>query len=131
MSIISTILGKSLSSPIDAVGNVLDKLFTSDDERLDRKAISIRLAQKPMLVQAEIAKVQAQHRSIFVAGARPFILWVCGFALFNQFIVAPYIQFFFQRTFPNPSPKILLELIVAMLGFGLYRSVEKLSGRTK
>ena len=39
--------------------------------------------------QLEINKEQAKHSSIFVAGARPFIMWVCGFALLWQFLLVP------------------------------------------
>ena len=87
---ISTVLGDSASKPIEAVGNVLDGLFTSDEERLDKKIILERLAQQPSLAQTEINKVEASHRSMFVAGARPFILWVCGVGLANAFLIAPF-----------------------------------------
>ena len=33
-----------LTGPIEAVGNVLDALFTSDKERLDKKAVLARIA---------------------------------------------------------------------------------------
>ena len=75
-----------LTGPIEAVGNVLDALFTSDKERLDKKAVLARIAQQPTLVQGEINKIEAAHKSVFVAGWRPFIGWVCGLALFYNFI---------------------------------------------
>ena len=73
-----------LTGPIEAVGNVLDALFTSD--RLDKKAVLARIAQQPTLVQGEINKIEAAHKSVFVVGWRPFIGWVCGLALFYNFI---------------------------------------------
>ena len=73
----------ALIDPIEAVGNVLDALFTSDKERLDKKAVLARIAQQPTLVQGEINKIEAAHKSVFVAGWRPFIGWVCGLALFT------------------------------------------------
>ena len=76
----------ALTDPIEAVGNVLDALFTSDKERLDKKAVLARIAQQPSLVQSEINKIEAAHKSVFVAGWRPFIGWVCGLALFYNFI---------------------------------------------
>ena len=58
------------AEPIEAVGRVLDGLFTSDKERLSKTAVA-RVAQQPALVQAEINKIEAAHRSVFVsAGAR-------------------------------------------------------------
>ena len=69
------ILG-ALAQPIEAIGNVLDKLFTSDDEKLSRQEALARLAQQPAMAQIEINKIEAAHRSVFVAGWRPFIGWV-------------------------------------------------------
>ena len=43
--------------------------------------------QRLIELQAEINKLEAQHRSIFVAGWRPFIGWICGFALAYNFII--------------------------------------------
>ena len=64
------------AEPIEAVGRVLDGLFTSDKERLSKTAALAREAQKPALVQAEINKIEAAHRSVFVSGG--LYRWVCG-----------------------------------------------------
>jgi hypothetical protein len=37
-------LTQKATEPIEAVGNVLDALFTSDKERLDKKAVLTRTA---------------------------------------------------------------------------------------
>ena len=37
--------------------------------------------------QAEINKIEAQHRSVFVSGWRPFTGWVCAFALAYNFVI--------------------------------------------
>jgi hypothetical protein len=73
MSIPTGILGGGVAEPVKAVGAILDYLFTSDEERLDKEQALLRLAQRPNLVPAKINKIEAQHRSIFVAGWRPFI----------------------------------------------------------
>ena len=41
--------------------------------------------------QLEINKQEATHASIFVAGWRPFIGWVCGTALVWNFIIQPLL----------------------------------------
>lgn len=63
----------ALTNSIEAVGNVLDALFPSDKERLHKKAVLARIAQQPGLVQSEINKIEAVHKSVFAAGWRPFI----------------------------------------------------------
>jgi hypothetical protein len=78
VSILGKLFSASASQPIEAVGTVLDQLFTSDDERLEKSVLLERLARAPQLAQAEIEKVQAQHRSVWVAGARPAVVWVCA-----------------------------------------------------
>ncbi len=131
MGFFSALVGGAAAAPIEAIGNVLDKVFTSDGQRMDKKASLESIAQKPALAQAEINKVEAAHRSIFVAGWRPFIGWVCGFALFNQFILAPYVMLFFSVKVPSMGGGILFDLVIALLGMGSLRTLEKFGGRTK
>ena len=123
--------GSAVAEPIEAVGNVVDALFTSDEERLDKELIRTRLLQKPMLVQAEINKVQAQHRSTFVAGARPSILWVCSLGLFFSFLVNPILQWVTGEAGPNLPMDTMMELVLAMLGLSGLRTVEKIKGVSK
>ena len=124
--------GKAVAEPIEAVGNVLDALFTSDEEKLDKTIIKQRLFLQPALAQAEINKVQAQHRSTFVAGARPFILWVCGFGFLFSFVINPIIQWILPEVGSPVLPlEVMLELTLAMLGLAGLRTIEKLQGKSK
>ena len=124
--------GKAVAEPIEAVGNVLDALFTSDDERLDKELIKQRLAMKPALAQAEITKVQAQHRSRFVAGARPFLMWVCGLGFLFAFVINPVLQWLVPEVGSPVLPlESMMELTLAMLGLAGLRTVEKLQGQSK
>ena len=38
-------------------------------------------------IQTKINEIEAKHRSVFVAGWRPFVGWVCGIALAYNFII--------------------------------------------
>ncbi len=132
MGILDKLLGGSVAQPIEAAGNVLDKLFTSDDERLDKKLLLERLAQEPKIAQVELNNVEAQHRSVFVAGARPFIMWVCGFGLLFAFLINPVLQWIMPEVGAPELPlDVIMELVLAMLGLGALRTVEKLQGRAK
>lgn len=132
MSFFSSLFSSVSAEPITAVGNVLDNLFTSDDERLDKDIIKQRLLQQPALVQAEISKVQAQHRSTFVAGARPFLMWVCGFGFLMAFLLNPVLQWLYPENGAPVLPlEVMLELTLAMLGLSGLRTVEKLKGVSK
>jgi len=122
---------KEVAEPIEAVGNVLDKLFTSDGERLDKALLKQRLAQEPALAQAEINKVSAGHRSIFVAGARPALLWTCALGYAFAFLVNPAIQWITGLPGPELPMDAMDKLTYGMLGLAAMRTVEKIKGVAK
>lgn len=132
-----SLLTKPAAEPIEAIGNVLDALFTSDKERLDKKAVLARIALQPSLLQSEINKVEAGHKSIFVAGWRPFIGWVCGVALAYNFVLRDLMVWALALTYaetPPPPPlhlEVLTTILYALLGLGGMRTFEKLQGRAK
>ncbi len=123
--------GDTAIAGITAIGNVLDGLFTSEDEKLTHEEVRIRLAQQPDLAQIELNKIEAGHRTIFVAGWRPFMGWVGGLGLANMFLINPWIQWITGETGPNLPESIIMELIFALLGLGTLRTIEKIKGRTK
>lgn len=131
LDFITGLFGKASAQPIEAVGNVLDSLFTSDEEKLDKKIILERLAQKPGLAQVELNKVEAQHRSLFVAGWRPAIGWICGFGLANIFLINPWLEWYYSKPGPELPLDVIVELVIALLGLGTLRTFEKFAGRAK
>ena len=89
-----------------------------------------KLALQPSLLQAEINKVQASHRSTFVAGARPFLMWVCGLGFLFAFVINPVLQWIAPELGAPVLPlDAMLELTLAMLGLAGLRTVEKLNGK--
>ena len=131
MGILDKIIGGSASQPIEAVGKALDSLFTSDEERLDKQAILTRLAQQPAALQVELNKIEAGHRSVFVAGWRPFLGWICGIGLGFAYVINPIIQWWSGRPGPDLPLNYMQELVIAMLGLAGLRTWEKQSGRSK
>ena len=137
----------SAAEPIKAVGNIFDVLFTSDEEREQAKAVLLKIEQHPALVQAEINKVQAQHRSLFVAGGRPAIMWVCALGLLYAFVINPTIAWAVACSMvdvdgadvselvctatPELPLEVMMELTLAMLGLAGLRTVEKIKGVAK
>ncbi len=82
--------------------------------------------------QLEINKAEAQHKSIFVAGWRPFIGWTGGLAIAYKFLVYPlltWVWVLFAEIGVEPPPNIdateLWPIILGMLGLGTMRSYEK------
>jgi|TARA_B110000908_G_C10218843_1_gene434203 hypothetical protein len=134
MGILSSLFGGGggVAEPIDAIANLIDSVFTSDEEKAQGLLLKQRLALKPALMQAEINKVQAGHRSIFVAGARPFLMWVCGLGFLFAFVINPMLQWLAPELGSPELPlSAMLELTLAMLGLAGLRTVEKLNGKAK
>ena len=131
--------------PITAIaeggGKLLDiiKRFIPDQEKAQEAAREVvGYAQSLALAQIELNKEEAKHQSIFVAGGRPFIIWVCGVALATYYIPrilitdAMWIWACLQARSLVPYPEMSLESIMTLLGgilgLGAMRTVEKVMG---
>ncbi|KLN61307.1 hypothetical protein WH96_06550 [Kiloniella spongiae] len=131
------LLGGEVVSAVKAVGNIVDDLWTTEEEAMTLELAKQRLAQKADLIQAEINKVEASHRSIFVAGGRPFIIWVCGAAMAYNYILRDLMAWVITNTGEAVSipPGIDMDqmsaVLMGLLGLGGLRTVEKLKGRAK
>ena len=93
-----------------------------------------------MLAQLKVNANEATHKSIFVAGWRPFIGWVGGAAMAYQFVLYPLLVWVWavlqvNDIVPNDlSPPPIMEtgalfsIVTAMLGIGGMRSWDKAKG---
>ena len=121
---------------IDPVSNILDK-FIADKDLKQKLNHEIELEiQKANTAQIEVNKVEAGHRSIFVAGWRPCCGWICAIALGYHFVLQPIIIFVLslnnlQYELPEFDMGALLYVLGGMLGLGGLRSYEKSKGLTK
>ncbi len=93
------------------------------------------LEQELKKAQIAVNTAEARHSSVFVAGWRPFVGWTGGFALAYNYIVQPMISIVLQANsisvnMPTLDIANLMILVTGMLGFGGFRTVEKLKGRT-
>ena len=137
MGFLSTLLGGG--DLIKAVGETVDNLFTSDEERLELKNEKYKaerefnLKERQILADQNIAQTrinieEAKSGSFFVAGWRPAIGWVGALALFYQFIVYPLLLWL--PNVDNPPPPLdytmLYSLITGMLGIAGMRSYDKM-----
>ena len=126
---------------IGPVTGLLDKFIEDKDQKNALAHEIATLAQKQaheaQLAQVEVNKAEAQHRSIFVAGWRPFVGWVCGIALAYHFVLAPIILFSVSITgvqipeLPSFNMETLTTVLLGMLGLGGLRSFEKYKGVSK
>lgn len=122
-----------ISTVIDRV--VPDKNASAKAKQEIEKTL-IDNAQELLKVQAETNKVEAEHRSLFVAGWRPMIGWSCSIGFFWLFIGHPIAEWIAHLQgivvkFPEINTDILMELTFGMLGLAGLRSWEKSKGLTK
>jgi len=132
----SVFAGANAATPIDAISNLFDKLFTSDEERLQASAVLEKLRQHPAELQVELNKIEAAHRSIFVAGWRPAVGWVCAAGVAWAYIGHPVFAWAAALWSPGLQPPgiitdNLIELVLAMLGMAGLRTLEKATGKAK
>ena len=122
-----------VDSVVGVAGKVLDKFVEDKDLRLKLDAeLRSQLINLDAL-QAQTNLEQAKHDSIFVAGARPAIMWICAFALAWQYIVGPMASWALTIydpliQLPTLGTEELTGLVMALLGLGAARSYEKAKG---
>jgi len=136
--IFGSIVGGGVVSAAEGVANIIDQFVETDDEKRAAEVIKAKMMMKPSLAQIELNKIEAGHRSIFVAGWRPFIGWVCGFALLWHFIIYDLLNWTTVNFFPHVTelPKLsgtetLVTVLLSLLGLGAMRTAEKFGGRAK
>ncbi len=132
---------KAVTGTVEGIANVFDKFIETPDEKTAAKTLLIRMAQRPGELQVELNKIGAAHRSMFVAGWRPYIGWVLGTALamyyLPQFAMASILwvrlSWAASELVPYPISDIsgLTQLVYGMLGLAGLRTIEKAQGLTK
>lgn len=94
-----------------------------------------QLAADTDLAKAQIGvnSAEAGSTSLFVAGWRPFIGWICGAAFAYKFVLAPAAAFALTVAgHPVALPVLdfteMSTVLLGMLGIGGLRTVEKIKG---
>lgn len=129
---------------VKVVGDTVEKLFTNDDARekeleLQKAQFDYNLEEDKLTVQlstnqTDINKVEAANSNLFVAGARPAILWICGFAFAYSAIFEPIARFIakvvfdYNGDFPVIDTTMTGQILMGILGLGTLRTIEKSKG---
>ena len=84
-------------------------------------------------LQTKINEIEAGHRTLFVAGWRPFIGWICGVALAYNFVIRDLFIWITKTTDAPPALQMehLMTVLLGMLGLGGLRTFEKIKDKTK
>jgi hypothetical protein len=121
----------------DVVGSFLpeDPTKRAEAERKIEAQLTEHLG-KIDVAQLEINKQEAAHRSVFVAGWRPFIGWSCGVALTWTYVIQPIASFTLAQTghlvdLPALDMSQMMPVLMGMLGLGGLRTFEKYKAVSK
>ena len=119
---------------IGAILPLIDKLIPDTDAREKATAELNRLDQAGELhvLLAQIAANQSEgrHASMFVAGWRPAVGWICAVALLNNFLVLPYVGAWTDAVQPLDMA-VMMPILMGMLGLGTMRTWERLRGKDR
>ena len=122
MSILASLIGPATS--------LLDKVIEDKDEKnriaFELSTLAERHATELAKGQLEVNKVEAAHKSLFVAGWRPSIGWCCSLGLLYHVLIAPIAGIWVEV--PEIDPSLLMTTMTGMLGLGAMRSYEKTRG---
>lgn len=129
---------------IPLIGNLIDRILPDPKASAEAKLEVMRMAQAGDLAQLDadlklatgqidVNKVEAGSQSLFVAGWRPAIGWICGAAFAFKFILGPAAVVGMAMagrpiTLPEFDFTEMSTILMGMLGLGALRTVEKVKG---
>lgn len=135
---------EAVKSVFDFGGKIIDKVFPDPVKAAEARLKLAELNQRGelaeldadmriMLGQMDINKEEAKSPSLFIAGGRPAVMWVCVCGLAMQYIIGPLFNWTAvilgkPLVFPGLDMATLLPLLFGMLGLGGFRSFDKWKG---
>ncbi len=116
------------------IQDVADKIWPDPAERDQYLLKAQELDNQLAAGQLAINQAEAANGSLFVAGWRPFIGWVCGIAFAYHFILAPVASYILVNTghivvLPTFDMSTLSTVLMGMLGLGTLREVGKMGDK--
>lgn len=118
------------------VSTVIDRIVP--DKAAAEKAkleMAAALQAQEFQIQIEQIKVNAEEAKStnwFVAGGRPAIMWICGFALAYAAVLEPIARFVskvwfgYDGDFPVLDTNLTMQVLFGILGLGAFRTAEKI-----
>lgn len=135
---------------IDLVGllvgpfeRILSKIIPDKDAREkmahELATMGATMSHEVTMAQLEVNKQEAAHKSLFVAGWRPFIGWACGLSMASNFLLFPLVNMGLNIwqvadqagnliVIPMIDLSVMMPVLLGMLGLGALRTTEKVKG---
>lgn len=129
-----------IAGPVSTlVTDLIDRVFPDKDKQAAERAAFLQKSQEIdaqlATAQAAIDQAEAANTSVFVAGWRPFIGWVCGAALAYHFIFQPFLTYILvnftnvKTVLPEFDMSQLTTILMGMLGLGVLRTTESMGNK--
>lgn len=126
-----------VTAALDLGGKLIDRLWPDPNQAAAARLELFKLQQSGELAQMtgqlEINKAEAQHSSVFVAGWRPGVGWVCVAACAWNWIGLPVAKLALALAgvaVPLEPANLteMLPVLMGLLGLGGLRTIEKIQG---
>lgn len=130
-----------VSALVPAISGLLSEVIPDKDKREamahDIATMTEKQAHDQIMAQVQVNKQEAAHKSIFVAGWRPGIGWICGFGLGFNYVILPMTRMGAALYGVDAETLELLvpldfgtmsTILLGMLGLGGMRTYEKRNG---
>lgn len=136
LSFLTPDVGKTVKDATDGFGNLATKLRSAITGELPPKVrgeiekVAVEAEALAMKTQGELTKIEASSKSIFLAGWRPALGWICVTGFLIHFIISPVMQWIailLGKTISAPTLEVgaLMSLVITLLGVGTMRTYEK------
>jgi len=132
MGLLSDLASGGVAGLLQGIGGLAKDLRTAitgidpvKQAEIEAKLLELEAAsqQGQMAINLE----EAKSSSLFVAGWRPFVGWVCGLGLALQYLILPILYAFKWAEPVALDFGELITLLLGMLGMGALRTYEKTS----
>ena len=113
-----------------------DQLLKAKEIDIEFQKFCLDNSIKLQLAQVAVNMEEAKSASVFVAGWRPAVGWICALALGYVAVVEPIVRFIaqvgfgYKGGFPIIDTSLTMQVLLVMLGFGAMRSFDKNQGTT-
>jgi len=122
----------SLAGPVESI---IGKFVQDKDQKAalahEIATLADKQANEQALAQIQVNKIEAAHKSMFVAGWRPALGWVFALAMLMNFIIIPLVNFgldlaSIERQLDLIEMETMMPVLLGMLGLGGMRTAEKI-----
>ncbi len=131
-----------ITAALDVGSKLIDRLWPDPAQASAAKLQLLQMQQSGELAQLtattslaqgqlQVDQAEAANPNLFTSGWRPAIGWVCACALMFQYLGRPLAIAIHPGLVLPGIDDNLWQLMLGMLGLGMFRTAEKIKGVTK